>query len=1121
MSCSESASIAGDTGDLLAACAILHLRNPRMTPQRLDRHNSSQYLLERGNPMPRPMFHGFVFLSPRTLASWMVPRATLALLCVCVSHVSARPAGAGEWESLPPVEAGKPMLRVEPIELRPNLLPNASFEEVAAGRPKSWAWDRRNTDAAITVDESVAHSGRRSLRITNSTAFAPHVYGMFHLPGGAVVKPDTLYTFSCYVKGSHIGLAWFGGGREWLQRARFPDKTEGGWMRVVLSFTTGPDDKSIPVLLCTETPCEPFWVDDVQLVEGPQPMPVRDAASPPGPSVYLEAPQSVVLSPQAPPKRWNTTRFPRGRYLFAPKTVWLAGTLVVPKDLGQRRLVVQVRRNGQAGPLVHADQTQPFPAGAYRVSAGFCVDKLPGGDVECWMGLGKTAQDPPALKVEASLHRFLVTPVEVDGKLAAVESLHTRLRNRVESLRAAGRDPAYPLVTLTILENFVGYAREDVAHGELARAYDAAVEMQELAGQALRREFLPPVPRYQTLPRRPSFRLDGPTQLGTVRWPDGRMESGRPLQLVGVGAFGQVVRDLEKLNGYGCNIIQVEFGPNSVLVSEDEVSTAVVDGFRGLLGRAAKAHVAVNLLVSPHYFPAWALEKWPHLRDGGGGFLGYDVYAPEARAVLEKFLRAAIPRIADHPALHSICLSNEPIFTKGTKSRPVRDRWHRWLAQEHGAVEALNTRWGTQYPDFASVPVPPAEFRPAPIVYDYIRFNQEAFAEFHAWMAGIVHELAPDVPVHAKIMMHAALLRHPAGPWSIAPERFAALSDFNGNDAIKYYHENGSWACGWQLENAGYDYQRSMADKPVFNSENHLIPDRNLDDVPPDHIANVFWQGAIHGQSATTTWVWERTYAEDHDFTGSIMHRPACVEAMGRTGLDLMRLAGEVAAFQRLPIQVALVWSPASLVAGQEYLDELGRAYEAMNFCGVRVGFITEHQLAEYGHTGRLPPRLADVKLLVLAGVARMPRAAAAAVGKFPARVVLGCAPRHDEYGRPAHDPLATMAEAKPLKESSDAFAVLRPRFTQAPLRPLATIETEDGQPVWGVEYLSVRHEGRILVNLCNYLREPQRCRIVVNGRPAQGKDLLSGQPWSGTVELPSLRPALVEIVGQPEESRR
>ncbi len=148
-----------------------------------------------------------------------------AMLFVWIS-----PAGAREGEGTLPVESGKPVLRVEPIVLQPNLLPNASFEEIEAGKPKSWSWDRRNTDAALAVDDSVAHSGRRSLRITNSTPFSPHVYGMFHLPGGVAVKPDTAYTFSCYVRRTLPSRRWSANGPQrssaiasilWPRRFRF------------------------------------------------------------------------------------------------------------------------------------------------------------------------------------------------------------------------------------------------------------------------------------------------------------------------------------------------------------------------------------------------------------------------------------------------------------------------------------------------------------------------------------------------------------------------------------------------------------------------------------------------------------------------------------------------------------------------------------------------------------------------------------------------------------------------------------------------------------------------------------------------------------------------------------
>ena len=481
------------------------------------------------------------------------------------------------------------------------------------------------------------------------------------------------------------------------------------------------------------------------------------------------------------------------------------------------------------------------------------------------------------------------------------------------------------------------------------------------------------------------------------------MEGDWPVQFVGVGHFNQVRSDIEKLTGYGQNIIQIEFGPRSVVTGPEKISTGAIESFLAILDRAAAAGVAVNLLISPHYFPDWAYEKWPHLRDAGGGFLKVDIHAPEARQVYEKFLRTVIPRLRHHPALHSICLSNEPVFTDAEKSRFVRERWHDWLEQRHGTIAELNRRWNSDHADFASIPVPSAEFESSPLVYDFVCFNQESFAAFHGWMASIIREMAPDIPLHAKIMICANFARHAHGPWSVSPELFATLSDYNGNDAWKYPRKEGPWASAWQDENMGYDFQRSVADEPVFNSENHLIPDRTFDHVPASHISNVFWQGAVHGQSATTTWVWERTYSAKHNFAGSILHRPQCVEAMGRTGLDLMRLSKEVTMLQKAPIQIALLWSPASLVAGQEYLNMLKQAYEAWNFCGVRVGFVTERQLAACAETGVLPGPLSTARLVVATGVSRTPESTIAALAKYQERggkvLLIGPCFAEDEYG--------------------------------------------------------------------------------------------------------------------------
>ena len=88
---------------------------------------------------------------------------------------------------------------------------------------------------------------------------------------------------------------------------------------------------------------------------------------------------------------------------------------------------------------------------------------------------------------------------------------------------------------------------------------------------------------------------------------------------------------------------------------------APVRELRNTLDRARKAGVAVCLLISPHYLPEWALAKWPHLRRHREGFLQYCLHATEGQELLQRFIAVLLEPLKDHPALHSICLSNEPV----------------------------------------------------------------------------------------------------------------------------------------------------------------------------------------------------------------------------------------------------------------------------------------------------------------------------------------------------------------------------------------------------------------------------------------------------------------------------
>ena len=252
-------------------------------------------------------------------------------------------------------------------------------------------------------------------------------------------------------------------------------------------------------------------------------------------------------------------------------------------------------------------------------------------------------------------------------------------------------------MTLTVLENFIPWVESDVEAGKVDRAWDTVTLLEQMSTreEARARDVLDgravdfTVPRYETS----ELEISHAQTIGTRRFPDGRSERG-PVVFTGYGHFGQVKRDIEKLPGYGCNIIQIEFGPNSVLPNEREISDRSINEFLAVCDRAAKANVSVILLLSPHYFPQWALDKWPYLKDCQGGFFKYCVHDPNARAVIEKSLRQVISRIKDHPALHSVCLSNEPICVDLSKCRVTAKQWPAWLERRHGSIDTLNTRWG-------------------------------------------------------------------------------------------------------------------------------------------------------------------------------------------------------------------------------------------------------------------------------------------------------------------------------------------------------------------------------------------------------------------------------------------
>lgn len=706
-----------------------------------------------------------------------------------------------------------------------------------------------------------------------------------------------------------------------------------------------------------------------------------------------------------------------------------------------------------------------------------------------------------ALQVSDLKDRLTLQAAQLRERTAQVVRL-------AEEAERRGLATDYERVGLTVAQEFVGYALDDLAGDRPARAeHVLSVVDRTLSDVAQRlRAYLGGRATPLLVPRFVTSRVEvkrGAFWADTLVPSTGRRER-RPVFFVGYGHFPTVVRDLPKLPALGASIIQIECGPNSTQPAEGVVTDQPVRDYVGrALSLGEQNNVMVCWLASPHYFPGWALAKWPDLQKGGGGFFGLAVDAPQAHDIFRTHLTVSLGAIKDSPALHSVCLSNEPTFTNWQADPFRRTAFTAHLAGKFGAIGKLNAAWGTSYADFAEVPILPTESLPGedgmtPLRYELARFNMDAFAAYHRFMSDTVHAAAPGLPTHAKVMCLPVSRQNLA--WGCDPEQFAYLGDLNGNDCSCMFAGLGDqYAVSALGQNAYYDLQRSLREVPVFNTEDHIIVDREQRLIPPEHTDFALWQGALHGRGASTIWVWERTYDRTHDFEGSIMHRPENVMAVGKVGLDLQRLAPEVVKLQRARAPIAILYSLTAQLWSDRAVGAMLRAYEALNTCGVPVRFVSEKQAAA--------GRLKGFRAVIAPEVRHAPDSLVAAVAAYcrgggELWTIGSEAPfGRDEYNRPRTVDLPAGAVRQLPADTTprELWTLLLRRMAERGLATPVAVRGANGAPLWGLEYRAVRDGDGLLVAVANLWGRPQTAYLAVDGVQVAGlHDLRSDRRLPG-----------------------
>jgi len=194
--------------------------------------------------------------------------------------------------------------------------------------------------------------------------------------------------------------------------------------------------------------------------------------------------------------------------------------------------------------------------------------------------------------------------------------------------------------------------------------------------------------------------------------------------------------ELAKMKRLGFSGVAIEVGWSSIC-PKDGVYDFKAPGTDLFLQWAAREGLWVQLLLTPHYAPDWALKKYGdvRMRDADGKptaltFLPFSPYSPLVKDLCA-FQKAVVQHYCKQPNLQVIWLSNEVDFghTWADRSKWGRAAWQDWLRRTNGDISFWNKRWGAGYTSFGAVLVP-APGQEGQFWQDWLRFRRLSLISF-------------------------------------------------------------------------------------------------------------------------------------------------------------------------------------------------------------------------------------------------------------------------------------------------------------------------------------------------------------------------------------------------------
>ena len=741
---------------------------------------------------------------------------------------------------------------------------------------------------------------------------------------------------------------------------------------------------------------------------------------------------------------------------------------------------------------------------------------------------------------EAGLEKSTVEMIESLIQESADKAAH--LAKKLQQCKAMGQDIAYPDAALAVAELFIQFSQSDIQEDELRESasrsmryvcemIDAAIAEADrvLAGSA-------------TYPNIPDWNVVG------LQIRDGGFWSGdEPVFLTGFNWDGSMAREKpELLKRLGVNLVDGMFWGGMISMTEFS-DRRFEESDRPYLEQMKRENFAIDVMLASAP-PRWMYDKYPDLKDPSAGhYTEYAIDHPALSEVRRRFIDHYAPMYREHDALLSVDLFNEPAFLKPSKFSIVN--WRKWLKDRYGSIENMNSVWGSSIESFEAITHPPGTpdatlrlsntWAQSPIEwdkpgvrgmhYDWCVFNKERVTGFFREFHDRIQANAPHLATHVKIMMggyftgsteqrgwRMGTSYNRQGIDAQALNEMCtilgcdmSISDLSMVESPNAFYGSVPYVVGWLNPGLASDFLKSIApDKPFYNSEWHsveAVDQTQIKNSPSAHMITSLWLSHLHGMSANLIWYWGRRLdgavgRGEQWFKNSLLQQPWLLQPYVQESLNLRRFVPQIMAFSRQPRSVRLLYSEPSAIQDVYYLDELRKAYEALNFLGVSIGFVTERQLARDG----LPD---DTRVVIVPNAKYTTNETVAALrAAIDHDIVVGIIGAESltmtPHGLPRENAGVSGAYYIPVGSPQEYHPLFDQWITEAGIQREILALDADGRPAWGVEVRTAQANGQQLAYLVNLMRDPVTVQLRWAEHITRLKDLRTGQEVPQTVEL-------------------